>query len=104
MTFGRFRTLSNGLSGISNGWGNAKGGLHEAGGLIGDIGGGERRNDPNCFPSGTMILTPFGETPIEELRVGDKVMSFDPSLEDGRGRIVAKEVTVVNVENQKTLY
>ena len=46
-----------------------------------------------CFAKGTPILTPFGEVPIEALKVGDRVMSFDPHSENGRGRLVAKEIT-----------
>ena len=49
--------------------------------------------DSPCFAKGTMITTPFGEVPIEELRVGDKVMAFDSMCENGRGRLVAKEVS-----------
>ncbi|WP_208860676.1 DUF4214 domain-containing protein, partial [Pseudovibrio ascidiaceicola] len=46
-----------------------------------------------CFAKGTPVLTPFGEIAIEKLKVGDKVLAFDPVLENGRGRLVAKEVT-----------
>lgn len=30
-----------------------------------------------CFAAGTMISTPDGEKPIEEINIGDKVLSFD---------------------------
>ncbi|WP_208979658.1 DUF4214 domain-containing protein, partial [Pseudovibrio axinellae] len=52
-----------------------------------------RTNKAPCFAKGTPILTPFGEISIEKLKVGDKVLAFDPVLENGRGRLVAKEVT-----------
>ena len=49
--------------------------------------------DPNCFPKGTPIQTPFGEVAIENVKVGDKVLAFDPVAENGLSRLVAKEVT-----------
>lgn len=30
-----------------------------------------------CFPTGTLIKTPYGEVPIETLKVGDEVVAFD---------------------------
>lgn len=38
--------------------------------IIGSGGGG-------CFPAGVMVMTPAGETPIEQLRIGDEVLSFN---------------------------
>jgi Hint module len=32
-----------------------------------------------CFPAGTLVATPNGERPIEQLRVGDKVLAEDPA-------------------------
>ena len=52
-----------------------------------------RNQDPNCFPKGTFVQTPFGEVAIEELKVGDKVLAFDPDADNGLGRLVAKDVT-----------
>ena len=31
---------------------------------------------PSCFPPGTSVLTPHGERPVEQLRVGDSVTSW----------------------------
>lgn len=33
---------------------------------------------PGCFPSGTLVLTPFGQQPIDAIRVGDEVTSVLP--------------------------
>lgn len=30
-----------------------------------------------CFPAGTMVVTPTGERPIESVRVGDKILAFN---------------------------
>ena len=48
-----------------------------------------------CFAAGTEVTTPFGTVPIENIKVGDKVMAFDPLADEGRGRLVAKEVTQI---------
>lgn len=63
----------------------------------------ERKRDPNwapnpenprCFLAGTPILMADGqEKPIEDIRVGDMVMSFDPSADQGRGALVPKPVS-----------
>jgi len=42
----------------------------------------------NCFPKGTPILTPDGYTPIEDLSVGDEVVSTSSD-----GKLVADRVT-----------
>lgn len=34
-----------------------------------------------CFPAGTMVSTPTGEIPIEQIQPGSEVLSFDPSTE-----------------------
>ncbi|MCE5264606.1 MAG: TIM44-like domain-containing protein [Deltaproteobacteria bacterium] len=39
-----------------------------------------------CFPAGTMIRTPSGEIPIEELQAGEKVRAFSP----GGGTVEAR--------------
>lgn len=47
-----------------------------------------------CFLAGTPILMADGqEKPIEDIRVGDMVMSFDPSADQGRGALVPKPVS-----------
>jgi hypothetical protein len=49
---------------------------------------------PRCFLAGTPILMADGqEKPIEDIRVGDLVMSFDPSADQGRGALVPKPVS-----------
>lgn len=37
-----------------------------------------------CFTPGTLIATPFGETPVEELQVGDQVVTRDNGLQEIR--------------------
>ncbi|MFN3972658.1 MAG: Hint domain-containing protein [Gemmobacter sp.] len=37
-----------------------------------------------CFTPGTLIATPRGEVPVEELRVGDRVVSRDNGIQDIR--------------------
>ena len=47
-----------------------------------------------CFLAGTPILMADGaEKPIEEVRPGDRVMSFDPAKNKGRGGLVPGQVT-----------
>jgi hypothetical protein len=49
--------------------------------------------EPKCFPSATLIQTSITESkPICEIRVGDVVMSFDPTADGGRGALVPKRV------------
>ena len=36
-------------------------------------------HDKGCFPAGTRILTPSGQKPIEELKPGDLVVSYEGS-------------------------
>ncbi|HEX8166342.1 MAG TPA: Hint domain-containing protein [Beijerinckiaceae bacterium] len=48
---------------------------------------------PECFLAGTPILMADGtEKPIEEVRAGDRVMSFDAKKDKGRGGLVPGEV------------
>lgn len=42
-----------------------------------------------CFPANTMVMTPSGETPIQLLKVGDEVLSFD-----AQGRVATSVVSV----------
>jgi len=52
------------------------------------------QSPPRCFLAGTPILMADGqEKPIEDIRVGDMVMSFDPSADQGRGALVPKPVS-----------
>ncbi|CAI8968694.1 hypothetical protein EMIT07CA2_50403 [Brevibacillus sp. IT-7CA2] len=44
--------------------------------------------DCNCFTAGTKVLTDEGEKPIEEIEVGDKVLSKDEET----GEVAYKEV------------
>ena len=52
--------------------------------VMGEGGGG-------CFPAGVMISTPTGDRPIESLRVGDEVLSYDYD-----GKLCASRVTAVH--------
>lgn len=52
--------------------------------------------EDHCFPQGTQIDVPDGSTvPIESIRRGDSVLSFDSTAELGRGALVTKRVTQV---------
>lgn len=44
-----------------------------------------------CFPAGTPVATPSGERPIDTLRVGDRVLSEDPTT----GTVEAEPVQAV---------
>ena len=52
--------------------------------VMGEGGGG-------CFPAGVMVSTPKGEAPIESLKVGDEVLSFDYS-----GKIAVSKIQKVH--------
>ena len=41
-----------------------------------------------CFPAGTLVRTPSGDTPIESIDVGDTVMAFDETSGKFKARIV----------------
>lgn len=56
---------------------------HEDGSWMDDNG------EPPCFPAGTRILTPGGAVPIERVRRGDLLVSWDPVL----GQTVQVKVT-----------
>lgn len=45
--------------------------------LITSIGGRATGEGGDCFVAGTLVRTPGGDVPIEKIRVGDKVLSFD---------------------------
>lgn len=49
-----------------------------------------------CFPADVLVSLPNGnETEISNVRVGDSVLAFDPSLNGGRGDLVPRRVTRV---------
>src|SRR5262249_50095511 len=45
-----------------------------------------------CFAPGTVVLTPAGPRPIEEIAVGQRVLSYD----FGAGRVVESAVTATS--------
>ena len=45
--------------------------------VIGLTGTPDRKDGLFCFPAGTMVKTPAGDTPIEDLKSGDPVVAFD---------------------------
>ncbi len=45
-----------------------------------------------CFPKGTLVATPTGEHPIEDLRVGDTVFSYDFKV----GKVVVEKIAKLN--------
>lgn len=50
---------------------------------------------PGCFVAGTMVTTPDGQKPIESLKEGDRVMTYD----FGEQELVESEVTEVQIHN-----
>jgi len=46
-----------------------------------------------CFPANTMISTPAGLIPIQDIKVGDSVYAYDPSGSNYSGHISPKTVT-----------
>ena len=54
----------------------------------------------SCFVAGTMVSTPDGNVPIEELKAGDAVWAFD-SL---RGKVVKSRVVATAVRTSNDLY
>lgn len=57
-----------------------------------------------CFAAGTPIEMADGTTkPIEDVRLGDKVMAFDGDANGGRGAKVPKRVTQLQVNHNQTL-
>ncbi|MNO24961.1 tRNA(Glu)-specific nuclease WapA precursor [compost metagenome] len=61
-----------------------------AGGLSGRA-GGSKKSGCNCFIAGTKVQTDEGEKNIEDIEVGDKVLSKDENNSDGE--LAYKEVT-----------
>jgi hypothetical protein len=56
------------------------------------VGCGAITDTPDCFARGTRIRTPSGTRRIEELRVGDAVLSFEPATM----RVVVRRVTALH--------
>jgi len=52
-----------------------------------------------CFPAGTLVATPAGEKPIEQLRAGDTVLAEDPTT----GKVEAKQVSALIVHPMSEL-
>ncbi|ETX12763.1 hypothetical protein OCH239_17275 [Roseivivax halodurans JCM 10272] len=48
--------------------------------------------EQHCFPAGTLIATPNGDMPIEQIRPGDLVIAFDGHADEGRGELVSARV------------
>ena len=57
-----------------------------------------------CQPAGTMVWTPTGETPIEKLVDGDRVISFDPGSGCVKGYKEGLEIQTAQREYKGTLY
>lgn len=59
---------------------------------------------PYYFPAGTPIATPAGAVPVEDVRPGDHVLAFDPSVDGGRGALVpARVVRLFDNETEEWL-
>jgi predicted lipid-binding transport protein (Tim44 family) len=57
-----------------------------------------------CFPAGTMIRTPTGQTPIENLSAGDRVRAFNPEggmVEAGVEKLFATRSSVIAIETER---
>jgi hypothetical protein len=61
---------------------------------------GKRDLECNCFTAGTLILTDEGEKPIEEIKVGDKVLSRNEET----GEQAYKEVTHLFCNEKEIIY
>lgn len=70
-------------------------------GIVDDVDNLKRRAVPcNCFVAGTLVLTEEGEKPIEEIEVGDKVLSKS----DLTGEVAYKEVTTLFQRQAEEIY
>ncbi len=59
---------------------------------------------PECFLAGTLIDMWDGtKRPIEEISVGDQVLSFDPKANGGRGNLVPRKVTETYINSVTTV-
>jgi predicted lipid-binding transport protein (Tim44 family) len=57
-----------------------------------------------CFPAGTMIRTPTGQTPIENLSAGDKIRAFNPDgemVEAGVEKLFATRSSVIAIKTER---
>lgn len=52
----------------------------------------------SCFAPGTLVVTPTGNKPIEEIKVGDVVLSYNEKTRENEERVV---IRVLNFENTK---
>jgi hypothetical protein len=77
-----------GAGGFANG---GLGGFGNAGFGGGGVGGTD--GPDSCFGAGTLIATPSGHRPIEELELGDLVLAYD----EPTGRVVPRPVTATFV-------
>lgn len=56
-----------------------------------------------CFPAGTMIRTPAGQTPVENLSAGDRVRAVNPDggmVEAGVEKLFATRSLVITIETE----
>lgn len=75
---------------------NAAGGYR----LATSVGGALTGEGGNCFVAGTMVSTPTGTMPIEQISVGQKVMAFDHS----QGKVVTSCVIATKSSEAEELY
>ncbi|MCX5838152.1 MAG: polymorphic toxin-type HINT domain-containing protein [Deltaproteobacteria bacterium] len=57
-----------------------------------------------CFPAGTMIRTPSGQTPVEKLSAGDRVQAVNPErgmVEAGVEKLFATRSAVMTIETDR---
>jgi predicted phage terminase large subunit-like protein len=68
--------------------------------LATSVGGALTGEGGNCFVAGTMVSTPTGTMPIDQILAGQKVMAFDHS----RGRVVVSRVLATQTREATELY
>ncbi|GEM_PF-4651775 len=69
-----------------------------SGQVVDHSGGGGGGGQAGCFPSGTMVRTPEGETPVEKLRPTDQVVTQNRS-----GDFVTREIIRKNLYTAKSV-
>lgn len=62
--------------------------------LITSVDAGVTGEGGNCFVAGTMVSTPNGPVPIQRIKLGAQVISYDPLLGIGYGYVKAKKVSL----------